>query len=247
MQKLHMLSQGTRIGVALSGGVDSFTLLKVLRIRQGIVPFPFEIMALHINPGFDPDCHRDLLPWLTDEGIACHIECADFGPKAHTEENWKKSPCFRCAWLRRKHLFSLAERYKLTHLAFGHNADDLVTTFFMNVFRNGKVAGMKISESFFGGALQVIRPLLLVEKKTIKSAARQWNLPVFANPCPSAGQTARSEMEERIRTIGREIPNARSSVLSAIRRWQFGEEMESFGRDEEERDGKKVETVYKIF
>ena len=54
-------------------------------------------------------------------------------------------------------------------------------------------------------------------------------------------------MEERIRTIGREIPNARSSVLSAIRRWQFGEEMESFGRDEEERDGKKVETVYKIF
>ena len=60
MQSTGMLHPGARVGVAVSGGVDSFVLLKVLQIRQRIVPFPFEIMALHLNPGFDPTNHARL-------------------------------------------------------------------------------------------------------------------------------------------------------------------------------------------
>lgn len=60
MQRAGMLWPGCRVGVAVSGGVDSFVLLKTLQIRQGIVPFPFEIMALHLNPGFDPQSHAAL-------------------------------------------------------------------------------------------------------------------------------------------------------------------------------------------
>ncbi len=62
MQHTGMLYPGARIGVAVSGGMDSWVLLQVLRIRQRIVPFPFEIMALHVNPGFDPENHAPLLP-----------------------------------------------------------------------------------------------------------------------------------------------------------------------------------------
>ena len=64
MQKTGMLWPGCRVGVAVSGGVDSFVLLKTLKIRQGIVPFRFELMAVHLNPGFDPHSHAALLPWL---------------------------------------------------------------------------------------------------------------------------------------------------------------------------------------
>lgn len=130
MQKTGMLWPGCRVGVAVSGGVDSFVLLKTLKIRQGIVPFRFELMAVHLNSGFDPHSHAALLPWLAREGIPAHLEVTDYGPQAHSEQNLRRSACFRCAWLRRKRLFELCARYGLTHLALGHNAEDLVETFF---------------------------------------------------------------------------------------------------------------------
>ena len=194
MQSTGMLHPGGRGGVAVSGGVDSFVLLKVLQIRQRIVPFPFEIMALHLNPGFDPTNHAPLAEWLAREGIAGHLEVTDYGPRGHSDENLRNSACFYCARLRRKRLFALCREYHLTHLAFGHNNDDLVTNFLMNLVQTGKVAGMSMNEPFFGGALQVIRPLMLLPKAEIVRAARQWELPVFSNPCPSAGKTRRADM-----------------------------------------------------
>ena len=96
-----------------------------------------------------------VMPWLLREGIAAHIEVTDFGPQAHSEKNLRRSACFRCAWLRRKRLFELCRTYRLTHLALGHNAEDLVSTFFMNLCRNGRVDGMSMNEPFFGGSLHL--------------------------------------------------------------------------------------------
>lgn len=219
LQKTGSLWPGCRIGVAVSGGMDSFVLVKVLKIRQGIVPFPFEIMALHVNPGYAPESHAPLLPWLAKEGIAAHIEKCDFGPIAHTGEY--RSACFACARQRRKKLFELCSKYGLTHLAFGHNANDLLATFLLNFCRNGKVAGMSLNEAFFGGKLHVIRPLLLVEKKYIRQAARQWALPIWTNACPSAGITARAHAENLISLINSEISGAARSMLNALMRWQL--------------------------
>jgi tRNA(Ile)-lysidine synthase TilS/MesJ len=222
MQQARMFHPGARIGVALSGGADSFVLLKALSLRQRIVPFRFDIMALHLNPGFDPQNHEALFPWLEKNGIAAHVECTDHGPHAHSAENLRRSPCFRCAWLRRKRLFELCVRYSLTHLALGHNADDLESTFFMNLFQNGRVDGLSMHEPFFGGKLIVIRPLLLVGKKDIVKAARQWNLPVWSNPCPSAGATRRSDMSAALEHVYAVDPGSRSRVMGGLTRWQLG-------------------------
>ncbi len=221
MQKLAMVGPGARIGVAASGGEDSFTLLEVLRRRQRIVPFRFELMALHINPGFDPASHAPLADWLARHGIAGHIELSNHGPAAHSPENRSKSPCFYCAMQRRKRLFSLTREYGLTHLAFGHNADDLVSTFFMNMLQTGRVEGLSFKESFFGGRLSVIRPLGLVEKNVIHRAARQWNLPVWENPCPSAGLTKRAEIAQRLSLLT-EKKLWKVNMFRALTRWQSG-------------------------
>lgn len=221
MQQAGMLWPGCRVGVAVSGGVDSFVLLKSLHIRQGIVPFRFELMAIHLNPGFDPQSHAALLPWLTRHGIASHLEVTDYGPHAHSEENLRRSPCFRCAWLRRKRLFELCSRYRLTHLALGHNADDLVETFFLNLCRNGRVDGMSMNEPFFGGKLRLIRPLLLVEKKYIRKAAQQWELPIWANVCPSAGHSARSDMSATLEHLYAVAKDSRRCIGNALTRWQL--------------------------
>lgn len=144
-----------------------------------------------------------------------------YGPDAHSEKNLRRSACFRCSWLRRKRLFELCAQYGVTHLALGHNADDLVQTFFMNLSRNGRVDGMSMNESFFGGGLQLIRPLLLVEKKFILKAAKQWELPIWANACPSAGNTARSSMGETLEHLYKVSKDSRRCVFNGLTRWQL--------------------------
>ncbi|WP_434800288.1 tRNA lysidine(34) synthetase [Desulfovulcanus ferrireducens] len=221
MQKTGMIWPGARIGVALSGGVDSWTMLKVLLLRQRIVPFFFEIMVLHLNPGFEPENHAPLLEWLKKHQLPAHIEVTDFGLFAHSSKNRKKSPCFLCAWNRRKRLFQLCAEYNLTHLALGHNSDDLVTTFFMNLFQTGRVEGLSPNEKFFSGRLRVIRPMLLVEKKYIRQAANKWNLPVWDNPCPSAQSTKRSEITAMISELTKDNKTIKKNIFNALKKWQL--------------------------
>ncbi|PTN39120.1 ATP-binding protein [Desulfonatronum sp. SC1] len=221
MQRTGMIWPGARVGVAVSGGVDSWVLLQVLLLRQRIVPFPFEVMAIHLNPGFDATSHAPLAPWTAAHGVALHAETTDYGPMAHGPENRKNSPCFLCAWHRRKRLFELCKHYGLTHLALGHNADDLVQTFFMNLFRNGRVEGLSPKEEYFGGELILIRPLLLLEKPMIRRAAAQWKLHVWSNSCPSATNSERSRTEAWLRTVLSQDSAMHGSVYGALKRWQL--------------------------
>lgn len=221
MKDRGMLHPGARIGIAASGGVDSWVMLKILRMRQRIVPFPFEIMALHLNPGFDLKNHTPLVDWCCREGVSAHIEVTDYGPRGHSEENRKKSACFYCAMLRRKRLFDLCDEYKLTHLALGHTVDDLAVTFFMNIFQNGKVYGMDPASDFFQGRLKVIRPLLYLEKKTVIKAAKDFGLHIWKNPCPSAESSKRAEVGEWLESKWMQDPKVKRNVINALRRMQL--------------------------
>lgn len=221
MQQAGMAWPGARIGLAVSGGIDSWVMLQVLRLRQRIVPFPFELFVIHLNPGFDPASHAPLAEWLRAHGVAGHLETTDFGPRAHSPENRKKSPCFFCAWHRRKRLFDLCQQYNLTHLALGHNSDDLVATFFMNMLGAGKIHGLLPKESYFGGRLTMIRPLLLLDKSTITQACHQWRLPVWTNDCPSKDSTARSATLRAALDLCGKDKRIRTNMFNALRRWQM--------------------------
>lgn len=221
MQQAGMLYPGARVGVAVSGGSDSFTLLKVLMLRQRILPFPFELMVLHINPGFDPTNHAPLVAWTKEQGLSAHIEVADHGPRAHSEENLKNSPCFFCCRRRRLVLFRLATHYRLTHLAFGHNSDDLAVTFFLNLFQTGRVDGMAMRESYFGGEFELIRPFLWLDKASISKACRKWNLPIWENPCPSAKISRRAELHRWLLEGPGKDKRTRQNIFNALRRWEL--------------------------
>ena len=221
MQNTGMLKPHARVGIAVSGGVDSFVLLKVMQLRRQITPFPFEIMAIHINAGFDPLSHAPLAAWLEKENIPYHAEVTEHGLLAHSEENRTKSPCYYCAFLRRKRLFELCREHNLSHLAFGHNADDLVSTFLLNLVQTGRIDGMSMCEPFFGGLLTVIRPLAMVEKQHIIKAAKLWELPIFSNPCPSANTTKRTDLLVKLDEFCKESQNGRRNVYQGIIRWQL--------------------------
>ena len=220
-QVTGMLSPGARVGIAVSGGMDSFVLLEVMRLRQRILPFPISIMALHVNAGFEADSHAPLAQWLKDHGVAAHLEVTDHGPRAHSPENRNASACFYCAMLRRKRLFELCRQYKLTHLAFGHTADDLLTSFFMNLCQSGRVEGMSMCEPFFKGALTVIRPLMLVEKAVIARAAKAWKMPIWPNACPSSGNTRRTSILDDIDNLTNGDKGMKATIRAALCRWQM--------------------------
>jgi len=221
MHKTRMLHPGAKIGVAVSGGMDSFLLLHLLNLRRRIVPFEYDLMILHINPGFDPEDHAPLVQWNKKAGLAAHIEVSDFGPRAHSEENRKNSPCFYCSMLRRKRLFSLCRDYGLTHLAMGHNLDDLAATFFMNMFMNGRVDGLTPADSYFNGEFMLIRPLLMVEKRHIRPAAAKWGLPYWENSCPSARAGKRANIAEWLDERQLKDRRIKRNIYNAILRWQL--------------------------
>ena len=225
-----MLRPGARIGVAVSGGMDSWVLLQVLSLHRRKLPFDVQFMLLHINPGFEPHNHAPLLAWAGQTGPAVHIEVSDMGPRAHSAENRKNSPCFFCSWRRRKHLFDLVEKYNLTHLALGHTADDLVQTFFLNLFYQGRVEGLYAKESFFHGRFELIRPLLHVEKQLVRKAVRDWALPVWVNPCPSAHASKRSEVDQWLQSVWAGNATMRKSVYSALKRWEQSEPVPCLSR-----------------
>ncbi len=222
LHQAGLLDPGARVGLAISGGEDSLTLLKVMQLRQRTIPFPIELMALHVNPGFEPDAHSGVLQLCRELGVPLHAEPSDHGPRAHSAENLKNSPCFFCCRLRRKRLFELMRVYKLTHLAFGHHADDLIATFFLNLFQTGRVDGMAVAESYFKGQFKLIRPLLWLEKRTITKACAQWGLPVRENPCPSSSTSRRAELQRWFAAGPGKDPRVRRSVLNALRRHELG-------------------------
>ena len=229
MAESEMLYDGARRGVAVSGGVDSGLLLKLLTLIKKRIPFRIELMAIHINPGFDPKSHIPLVDWLKKQGVSSYVEVGDMGPRAHTEENQTNSPCFFCSWRRRKRLFELVNKFNLTHLALGHTGDDLVSTFFMNLFYNGRVESLYPKEIFFKGEFLLVRPLLLLEKAKILKVAKEWNIPVIANPCPFAQISNRSNIARFLEKIWTQDKRVKKNIFSALYNWVLKNPMPAYG------------------
>jgi tRNA 2-thiocytidine biosynthesis protein TtcA len=130
---------------------------------------------------------------MRDHGVAGHLETTDFGPRAHSPENRKKSPCFFCAWHRRKRLFDICQTVQSDPPRPGAQHRRPGLHLLHEHARTGKVYGLVPKENYFGGRLTLIRPLLLLDKATITQACRQWKLPVWENDCPSKDKTARRQ------------------------------------------------------
>ncbi|MCG8529388.1 MAG: tRNA 2-thiocytidine biosynthesis protein TtcA, partial [Desulfovibrionales bacterium] len=152
-----MISQGDRILLGVSGGVDSQSLLYLLHGVKRKAPVEFDIVPVHIDPGFEGGCAGELSAYVRANFGPLLVEKTDYGILAHSDEN-RGNPCFLCSRLRRKRLFELAGETGCNKIALGHNKDDLIETLFINIFYAGKIASMKPKQSFFDGAIEIIRP-----------------------------------------------------------------------------------------
>jgi len=210
-----MIRDGDHVMVAVSGGKDSLALLWLLKERIKRVPIDYRVTAVHVDPGFGANSADQMTSFFLAHGFEFRVIESDIGPKAHGPQN-RENPCFLCSRLRRKLLFEMAEEFGCNRMAFGHHKDDLIETFFLNVFYGASISTMVPVQSFFGGKLTVIRPFYLVDEDLIRRYAQLMDWPEISLDCPTAGSSKREEIKNMLTHFYRSNRKIKGNIFHAL-------------------------------
>ncbi len=201
----------------LSGGKDSITLLLALKNLQIFYPKKFEILAITIDPGFDGfDC--SYIKNLCESHDIKYIIEESYIKQIVFDERKEKNPCSLCANLRRGILNSVAIREGCNKIALGHNMDDLIETFFLNLLYGGKIHTFAPVSFQDRSGVTVIRPLIYTEEKDIVRLMKKEDISPLNKCCPMDGVSKREDMKILIENFKSDIPNIKANLFGAIRR-----------------------------
>ncbi len=212
----RMIEEGDRIMVAVSGGKDSLTLLKVLADRQRFVPVKYSLVAVHVDMGYPRSIAARLSRYLEKQGVEYHVIRSDALKSAKRKK--EKINCFWCSWNRRKALFQTADRLGCTKVALGHHLDDIAETILLNLFFQGEISAMKPRQELFGGKIVIIRPLCYTEEALIERFSRTLGFPHHTCSCPNSDISRRQMMTQIIRGVRKVCPEVRTNIFRSVRR-----------------------------
>ena len=217
IEEYKMIEEGDKIGICLSGGKDSITMLHAFKNLQRFYPKKFEIIAISINPGFD-FFNTDFL-----KNICNKLEIPLFIEKSNAKEivfdiRKEKNPCSLCANLRRGVINSIAIREGCNKISLGHNQDDVLETFLLNLFYTGNIYTFSPVSYMDRSKITLIRPLIYTPEKEIRRFIRKNNFSVMPKVCPIDGTSKREYMKQLIFTLTKDIPMIRANLFGAIQR-----------------------------
>jgi tRNA 2-thiocytidine biosynthesis protein TtcA len=217
IEEYKMIDERDKIAVCLSGGKDSITLLHGLKALQRFYPKHFDIIAISINPGFE-FFNQDLLKEICNNiDVPLFIECNHAKEIVFDIRN-EKNPCSLCANLRRGIINSIAIRENCNKIALGHNKDDVLETFILNLLYNGNISTFAPISYMDRSKITLIRPLVLTDEKDIKRYIKRHQIRVMDKVCPVDGKSKREEIKNQIVSWQKNIPMIRANLFGAITR-----------------------------
>ena len=217
IEHYNMIDEGDKIAVALSGGKDSITLLMGLKALQKFYPKHFELIAISVNPGFEFFDTSFLKELCSNLGIE-FVEAESYIKEIVFDIRKERSPCSLCANLRRGILNSTAIEHGCNKLALGHNEDDVLETFFLNMFYAGNLSTFAPVSYMDRSKITLIRPLIYAPEKEIRKFIKRENIQVMPKNCPMDGVSKREDMKEMLYKLSVKIPNVRANLIGAIKR-----------------------------
>ena len=226
MATYHLIEDGDRILVGLSGGKDSLLLAELLAKRAKIDHPRFSVEALHVrmeNIHYETDTSY-LQQFCDDLGVKLHVrttrfEVLDESSLSNIQSSIKrrqKQPCFLCSWNRRKELFNLAQELDCNKIALGHHQDDILHTALMNLCFQSRFASMPARLKMRKMPLTIIRPLCMIQEKDIKAYAELQGYQKQQKLCPYETDSHRSDIKRLYEEMERISPEARYSIWGAL-------------------------------
>jgi len=213
IDEYKLINDGDMIAIGVSGGKDSLVLLKALAHYRRFSPQKFDIKAITIDM-FSGKSDFSQIKQLCDElNVEYHVVNSDIY-QIIFEERKESNPCSLCAKLRRGMLNTTALELGCNKLALGHSADDVIHTFLLSMFYEGRLSSFLPKLYMDRTGMTVIRPLILTDEKDIISVAK--SLPVHKSLCPVDKHTQREYVKNLIKDTMKDIPFAKDRIFSAI-------------------------------
>jgi tRNA 2-thiocytidine biosynthesis protein TtcA len=213
----NMVEQGDKVMVCLSGGKDSYALLDILLKLKQRAPAQFELVAVNLDqkqPGFP----EQVLPeYLTRIGVPFHIENRDTYSVVKEKIPDGKTMCSLCSRLRRGILYRVADELGATKIALGHHRDDILQTFFLNMFFGGKLKAMPPKLVSDDGRHMVIRPLAYVPEHDLVDWAAHRRFPLIpCTLCGSQENLQRKQVSAMLKEWDRKHPGRVDTMFTAL-------------------------------
>ncbi len=212
-EKFNLIEEGDKICVGISGGKDSLTLLSALARYQKFCPKHFSLVAVAIDLSGGVHEYQEIEKFCQTLGVPFHkINSNVF--EVVFDIRKEKNPCSLCANMRRGLLNSTAKSLGCNKVALGHHKDDMIETFLISLFFEGRLSTFKPKSYLSNTDLFVIRPLILCSEEDIKRVSKDF--PILHNTCPVDKHTERERAKRMLANFEKIYPNCKEKLFTAL-------------------------------
>ena len=216
----EMIEKGDRIAVGISGGKDSLTLLTALAELRRFYPIPYTLCGVTVDMGFSGSDFSPVAAYCERLGVEYRVVKSDIAEIIFNIRK-EKNPCSLCANMRRGALHTAAKEMGCNRVALGHHFDDVVDTFMLNLFFEGRIGCFSPVTYLSNTDLHLIRPLLYAQEKDILYYVRHAKLPIVESLCPENHATERENMKNLLRELEVKYKGLRHRLFGAICRGEI--------------------------